>query len=165
MQDLIKNITELINEELKNTILWHATPLDNIPNILKKGFIPGASRPGGQSFKALWSGKGIYFHSNFPDHELDNSFDPDDKNIFTGIIEIKLDIDISRLRPDEDVSNDLTSVGGLKALRQKESIAYLGRIPKNTIKKIWIVDLGKESRNKILKEFPEFKSLIKWFKL
>lgn len=82
---------------------YHATTLDNWPSISRYGLIPGKSDPAGQDWKARWSGKAIYYHLDFPFHELDNGYDPDSGEPLALVIEVDIHACSHYFVPDEEV--------------------------------------------------------------
>jgi hypothetical protein len=91
---------------------WHATTTENWDGIKKKGLIPGAAKPAGQDWLGTWSGKGIYYHQTFPEHELDNSYDSETGEITNIIIEVNFKIFCGYVVPDEEFGeiNDIEQI-------------------------------------------------------
>jgi len=81
---------------------YHSTTLDDWPSIRRHGLIPGKSDPAGQSWKGTWSGKGIYYHLTFPDHELDSGYDTETGEPWLAILECSIRIPAGYVVPDEE---------------------------------------------------------------
>lgn len=150
-KEKLAEIEKKTSYELK---LYHATPLENLESILDKGLIPGFKKPSGQDWLGDYSGKGIYFHSDFPKHELDSveMFDLDNKSEMMAvpvIIEVKKTINPSdpqerkKLIPEEEnplhdqVNN---SFSGLASAIEGGAVVWLGKIDSNDIVKVTFPD-------------------------
>lgn len=140
-----------LNESERKITVFHSTLSDRAESILKKGLIPGFEEPSGQTWKGEYSGKGIYFHQALPEHELDYSIIDDILTIVT--FEVELPLIIEKIVPDEDSGLPPTKDGTLEALKRKEAIVFLGKIPPNSIKALWVPD--DEDNESIFAEYLE----------
>jgi hypothetical protein len=116
---------------------FHATLLDNWASIRSKGLRIGVSGPSAQDWKGKWSGKAVYFHLQFPKHELSNSVFDGQPTVL--VIEVDLNIGAGYIVPDEDASLNPDDVP--KIMKSKGTIAVGYPIPPNTIKAVHLPDL------------------------
>lgn len=89
--------------------VFHATFLGFVESILEKGLIPGFHESPGQDWRAKYCGKGIYFHSKFPEHELYqyHSFEdiiekPEEADCTPVVIKVETEIVSEELIPEEE---------------------------------------------------------------
>ena len=169
MKDLFKNtFNEFLKEQKSNPKLripdpkepssyklkaYHATNLDNISSILKKGLIPGFSKPSGQTWLGTYSGRAIYYHLSFPFHEVYNGADWDSGLAFAGVLEVKLDAPAELIVPDEEAGSKEDTP---KIIRSKLALAIAMKVPTSKIKAVHLPDLP---------EAREFGSKIKRVKV
>lgn len=99
---------------------WHSTSIDNWDGIKKKGLIPGAAPPSGQTWQGDFSGKAIYYHQMFPHHEVSESYDPDTGEPFILIIEVDFSIYSGLVVADEDMGSPDDTY---EVMKQKGAIA------------------------------------------
>jgi len=133
---------------------YHATSLDHWPTIKSKGLVPGKSKPSGQTWAGRWSGKGIYYHLQFPQHEIDNSFNPDDGEVFNLVIELQVHIYSGYVVPDEDVTTELDDTKNV--IKDKNAVAVGYPMPPSSFKKIHLADTpeAREWAKKNVKRWP-----------
>ena len=116
---------------------YHATTLDNWPGIRQKGLIPGGSKPAGQDWMGKYSGKAIYFHLQFPQHELDNGFNPETGEPFLVVIETSIRIPAGYVVPDEEAGGPEDTP---EIVRSHGPIAVAMRFPPTEIKALHLQD-------------------------
>jgi hypothetical protein len=169
-----KNVMETLhaikNKDNYPLKTFHATPIANLESIREKGLIPGFQRPPGQDWLGEYSGKGIYMHSSFPHHELDNAdldfideLDGHHKEemaeAMPAVIHLKMNMSPrsyesrTKLIPEEE--NPLhdqvhNSFSGLAAYLDGGPVVWKGRIPPENIEAISVPD-HPEIRKKIQK--------------
>lgn len=121
-----------------NIVGFHATNLDYWKDIQKTGLIPGKAEAPGQDFDSKWKGKAIYFHLDFPIHELTNGYDEETGQPFLLVIEARIHLPAEYIVPDEDVSLDVNYTP--KAIKNKEAIAVGYITPPRQFIKIHLID-------------------------
>jgi ADP-ribose pyrophosphatase YjhB (NUDIX family) len=122
-----------LNEDGRTVSLWHVTDADAASKIEQAGMIPSGQSATGQSWKATHSGYATYFHGTkaAADENVANS---------EGLVAVEVRIPVTpksliRFLPDEDVS--LKKEYGPTALLNGESVAYIGGVPKESVRVHW----------------------------
>ncbi|BAG41562.1 hypothetical protein [Ralstonia phage phiRSL1] len=121
-----------------NIVGYHATPIDNWASIKAKGLAIGKSSPAAQDWVGKWSGKAVYFHLQFPSHELANGYDPDTGEPYTITIETKLHHGAEYFVPDEDAATNVDETPDV--IRHKGSIAVGYPTPPGDFIRVHLVD-------------------------
>lgn len=153
------------------TKLYHATMTDNINSIIEKGLIPGFTPPPGQDWLGKHSGKGIYFHSVFPEHELfqytmlePDSGDVGELDAMPIVIEVEFDDVFTNFTLDEEEfgwNHEPTSSEIMGALSKMRALVYLGKIPPENITAVHFVD--REGIREYTKELCKYPEKLKGF--
>lgn len=124
--------------ETYNIVGYHATPIDNWAPIRSKGLQLGKSAPGGQDWIDKWSGKAVYYHLQFPAHELHNGYDPDSGDPYSIVIETKLHYPAGYFVPDEDAATNVDKTPNV--IHERGSIAVGYPNPPSEFIRIHMVD-------------------------
>lgn len=127
---------------------------------MDKGLVPGHSKPSSQDFLGDYSGKGIYMHSEFPQHEIDNtdtdslgytgsSYHKDYVEGSTAVVNLKMGMnpkshsDRSKLIPeDENLMHDQVgnSFSGLAAHSEGGGLVWKDTIHPDNIHSVSVLD-------------------------
>lgn len=112
-----------------NMVLYHLTGADNVAGIEARGLVPAAIPPIGQSWEAVHSSYGTYFHAS-REAIISQMQQLADLGVDLGdyrVVEVKLPfnrLNASRILPDEDVS--LNPKDWVGALRGGSSVSVTG---------------------------------------
>jgi hypothetical protein len=135
-----------------DVIGYHATLIDRVESIVNNGIIPGFLNAPGQSWKAKYSDTGVYFHSMFPSHELENGYSEYENEPFVAVIKVHLkNIKSNDIIPDEDMG--YSELDGLKAYRDGGSFVYLNKVSPNDILEVFIPVKYNDNSEEVLDEY------------
>ena len=150
----MKSLRKFIKEAAGMHNFFHATSIDNISSILSKGLVPGFQKPAGQDWLGDHHGHGIYLHSSFPEHELENGY-YDDEGPSSVVFEVQLPFDKSKFLPDEEIGYDISPEGAAKAFHEGLAVAYMGTIKPSSIVAIYIPVKWDDNSEEVLEPYNQ----------